>query len=345
MRAVDLERLEPASIAQPADACGDAWRVETGVATSNPRPLASNPRTLASYPRTLRNLMADLGPVWGRDMRRHRNQVWEAFEPLLRDAPSGGVDRIRDLPYGEHPRQVLDVYRPAAASGKRPIVVFVHGGAFVRGERDISAYAYANVLTWFARQGYLGVNMEYRLAPEAPYPAGADDVAGAVSWLQRHAAEHGGDPAQIFLVGHSSGGTHVATYVYDRAAGHVGKGVRGAVLLSARLRADRRPENPNAAGVEAYFGTDDALLEQRSPVTHAHASAVSTLIVVAQYENPLLDVYGTEMLHRLAAAQGHAPPFLWLAGHNHISLVAHFNTGEEILGREILAFFDSINRS
>src|SRR3546814_13558169 len=66
------------------------------------------------------------------------------------------------LAYGDHPRQLLDAYRPAGAR-RAPVVVFVHGGAFIRGAKDISAAMYANVATWFARQGCLGINMEYRL--------------------------------------------------------------------------------------------------------------------------------------------------------------------------------------
>jgi hypothetical protein len=62
-------------------------------------------------------------------------------------------------------------------------------------------------------------------------------------------------------------------------------------------------------------------------------------IAVAEYENPLLDVYGAEFLHRVAAVRGRAPRFMRLPDHNHISIVAHFNSGEETLGPEILEFF------
>jgi acetyl esterase/lipase len=54
----------------------------------------------------------------------------EAFEPLLRAAPKDGVTVLRDQTYGEDPRQILDVYRPTASSGA-PVVIFVHGGAYM----------------------------------------------------------------------------------------------------------------------------------------------------------------------------------------------------------------------
>ncbi|WP_350356967.1 alpha/beta hydrolase, partial [Escherichia coli] len=70
---------------------------------------------------------------------------------------------------------------------------------------------------WCARQGYIGVNVEYRLAPEAHYPAGAEDVAMALAWLRAHARAHGGDPGLIVLIGHSAGGSHVASCLSDPA--------------------------------------------------------------------------------------------------------------------------------
>ena len=94
-----------------------------------------------------------------------------------------------------------------------------------------------------------------------------------------------------------------------------------------------RADNPNAAAVKAYFGDDESLYEARSPVTHAAHLDVPVFIAVAEHENPLLDVYGAEFLHRVSAARGRAPRFMRLPDHNHISIVAHFNSGEETLGR------------
>jgi acetyl esterase len=93
--------------------------------------------------------------------------------------------------------------------------------------------------------------------------------------------------------------------------------------------------------VRAYFGNDAALYGQRSPVSHAACSQLPVFIVTAEFENPLLDVYGLEMAYQLSLARRQAPRHLRMRGHNHMSVVAHFNSGEEVLGREILDFFDS----
>lgn len=285
--------------------------------------------------------MAGIGPVWGSDIQKHSQMVKDAYAPLLAHAPTHGVSVTRDVAYGPHVRQVVDIFRPQNAANA-PVVVFVHGGAFIRGDKRTSPYIYDNVLYWFARQGYLGINVEYRLAPEAAYPAGADDVASVMAWLDKNVRDYGGDPAKLFLIGHSAGGTHVASFAFDPALAYRGKHAAALVLISARLRADQSAENPNLAGVKAYFGEDIAHYEARSPVNFGARCDLPVFIVNAEYENPLLDVYGLELAHNISLARRKAPRYLRLARHNHMSIMAHFNTGEEILGREIVDFFETL---
>jgi acetyl esterase len=297
---------------------------------------------LANLPDPARRKLAEIGPVWGTDIQRHRDLVLEIYRPLLAAAPKAGVEVTRGIAYGSHPRHILDVYRSGQAANA-PVVLFVHGGAFVRGDKDVTDEVYANVCYYFARHGYLAVNVEYRLAPESKYPGGAEDLAGAIAWAKRSARDFGGDPERLFLVGHSAGATHVAAYAWDpNMPARVDPAVKGLVLISGRLRADARPDNPNAAAVRAYFGDDESLYEARSPVTYAAASQLPVFLAVAEYENPLLDVYGAETLHRIAVARGRAPRFLRLPRHNHISIVAHLNTEEDVLGSELRDFLATL---
>lgn len=300
-------------------------------------------RMPSTRPEALTQLLRDVGPVWAQDIRAAGDRVKAAYLPWLANAPKQGVHCTRNVPYGSDARQVLDVYRPQGAR-QAPVVVFLHGGAFVRGDKDINAEMYGNVLTWFARQGLVGVNVEYRLAPHTPYPGAVNDVAQALAWVVENIGSHGGCPEHIALIGHSAGGTHAASYACDPSLGYLGRYLRCVVLVSARLRADTLPCNPNAAGVRAYFGEDPLALERRSPVNYATQATVPMFIVNAQHENPLLDVYGLEMAHRIAQHQGHAPRYLWLPEHNHVSIMAHFNTEEQWLGEQVLDFFDSVWR-
>jgi acetyl esterase len=284
------------------------------------------------------DVLRELGPRYAQDIARHSQLVKELYAPLLLAQPAAGTEIVRSLPYGPHARQVLDVFRPPGAAGA-DVVVFVHGGAFVRGSRSTPEGVYDNVLRWFARQGFVGVNVEYRLAPEAPYPEGARDVAAALDWVQGRIGEFGGDPRRVLLIGHSAGGTHAATYCVDPVLAGAPCHAAALVLVSARLRADTSERNPNAEAVRSYFGPDASLYDQRSPVTHAHRCAIPVMVAIAQHENPLLDVYGLEFAHRLARHRGEAPRIVQCAGHNHMSIMAHFDSGDDTLGREVLAFW------
>jgi acetyl esterase len=291
----------------------------------------------AALDETSRRQMMEIGPVWGDDIPKHRDMVLRAYGPVLERAPKGGITVTRDIAYGSHARQVLDCFVPVGATSA-PVVVFVHGGVFVRGDKRLSSEVYDNILYWFAGQGFIGVNIEYRLAPESPWPGGAEDLNLAIAWARANVGLQGGDVDSIFAIGHSAGGTHVGTYAFDPVAGYLGRDLKGIVLLSSRSRIDVSPENPFANSMPAYFGDDASVYEARSPLTHAAASALPVMIAVAEFENPLLDLYGLELAHRIATARRRAPRFVRLAGHNHISLVAHFNTAEDNLGREIVEF-------
>ncbi|MFM0501751.1 alpha/beta hydrolase [Paraburkholderia caffeinilytica] len=291
-----------------------------------------------SIPQDVWDALEQVGPTWASNVSAHVRQMVELFSPLLEKADKSGVNVTRDLPYGHHPRQHLDVFAPKDAAGL-PVVLFVHGGAFVEGDRNRSPEIYSNVLHYFARHGCVGVNMEYRLAPESIFPAGAEDVSRAVGWVTENVTEYGGDPRAIFVIGHSAGAAHVASYVLDPRFEQPGEqSVRGLVVISGRVRADAEPRNPNAEKVQAYYGSDPASYEARSPVTYAGRARVPVFIAFAEYENPLIDVYCLELAYRIAKASGRAPEVVRINRHNHTSIVAHLNTDDDELGSRIRNF-------
>jgi acetyl esterase/lipase len=115
------------------------------------------------------------------------------------------------LAYGNAARQKLDVYVPDAASVApveghgRPVVVFFYGGSWQNGSRT----NYLFVGAALASRGFVTVVPDYRTWPETAFPGFVDDAAAAVRWAHDHAAEFGGDPSRIFLMGHSAG-AHIA---------------------------------------------------------------------------------------------------------------------------------------
>jgi acetyl esterase len=294
---------------------------------------------LPEIPADLRALMAEIGPKWASDTKGHVQLMVEEFSKVLQSSPNEGI-RIETVSYGLHDRQAFEVFHPAnAGSAAKPGLIFVHGGAFTEGSRHRSAEIYANVLYYFARHGILGVNAGYRLAPDARYPEATRDIAAVVQWVRDNAARLNVDLDRIFLMGHSAGGAHAGSYAYDRrhqpAEGH---GIAGVLIISGRVRADARPDNPNAKRVAEYYGSDASIYDDVSPVSHVNEQSPPTFVACSEFENPLIDVYCFELAYRLAAARGCAPPLVWLKGHNHTSIIAHFNTAEDVLGRACLDF-------
>jgi len=281
-----------------------------------------------------------LNAHWNEDIVKHRAGVLEIYGPLVKRTSKKSIRVTRDVAYGGHERQSLDIFTTASAQA-RPVILFVHGGAFTRGAKSVDGEIYDNVLYWFARQGFIGVNVEYRLAPGAQYPAGAEDVSLAVEWVAARIQDYGGDPSRLVLMGHSAGGCHVASYLLDPDAGTTPHAaIKAAVLISARLRLETLPANPNAKNVAVYCGDDPALLDRRSPVNHVARCRWPIFVGIAEYENRYLDAYGLEFASRLALAGGHDYRFVQMLGHNHTSIVAHFNTAEDWLGRQILDFLN-----
>ena len=294
---------------------------------------------VALLPPDIQEMLAAIGPQWGTAIAKNVETTTTAFQPLLKAAPKDGITISRNVAYGEDRKQVLDICQPQGRTAA-PVVIFIHGGAYVRGDKDAYGEMYGNVATWFARQGMLGINATYRLAPAAKWPAGADDVRAMVTWAKENAAKFGGDPNRIYLIGHSAGATHVASYIFDRSLQPAsGPGVSGAVLISGRYRLEYDPADPNGKNMQAYFGEDAAAYPARSPLSHIRAGErVPVFVVVTEYENPGLDVVGAELLAALCARDGACPRFSRLEKHNHLSEVAAFNTADEQLGREILEF-------
>jgi acetyl esterase/lipase len=115
--------------------------------------------------------------------------------------------------YGRNPRQQLDVYQPLAPPqrGKPPLVVFFYGGNWKAGERG----DYRFVGEALASRGAIVVIPDYRLFPEVRYPDFLVDSAAAVKWAFDHAAQLGGDPANVHVMGHSAGAYNAAMLALD----------------------------------------------------------------------------------------------------------------------------------
>ena len=121
-----------------------------------------------------------------------------------------GVRVVRDLAYVDdgHPAHRLDLWMPTNRTGRVPVVIYVHGGAF----HYLSKETHWLMALAFARAGYVVANVEYRLAPEHPFPAAIEDVCRAAWWVREKIASYGGDPDRVAIAGESAG-ANLATAV------------------------------------------------------------------------------------------------------------------------------------
>ena len=95
------------------------------------------------------------------------------YAPLQEKEPYQGVKVERDVKYGAADRNLLDVFLRDTASPARPVLIYVHGGGFVAGNKRTPGSPFNdNIMLWAVKNGFVGVNMTYRLAPQSPWPAG-----------------------------------------------------------------------------------------------------------------------------------------------------------------------------
>lgn len=117
------------------------------------------------------------------------------------------VERLLPVPGGAPDVRVLHYTPPGEARGLRPAVLFIHGGGYVLGNAEMND---ASCRQTVVDIGCVIVSVDYRLAPETPWPGARDDNYAALCWLADNAAELGVDPARIAVAGESAGGGHAA---------------------------------------------------------------------------------------------------------------------------------------
>jgi acetyl esterase/lipase len=172
----------------------------------------------------------------------------------------------RDVAYGEHPAQRMDAYLPADAEVPA-VMLMVHGGGWRTGAKDLHRVVRHKVTRWVG-QGWAVVSVDYRLLPEAAPLAQADDVARALAFVQRSAVGWGATPAQVVLVGHSSGAHLLSLLSVDQAIATARGAVpwRASVLLdSAAFDVVQLMQGAHLPLHGAAFGRDPADWQQASP--------------------------------------------------------------------------------
>ena len=260
------------------------------------------------------------------------------YAPLQQKEPYPGVRIERDVKYGAAARNLLDIFVPETAASPRPVLIFVHGGAFVGGNKRTTPTSpfYDNIMLWAAKNGFVGVNVTYRLAPQAPWPAGAQDLATAVRWISDRIGERGGDPARIYLMGHSAGAVHVSSYVSHPEFHEVkGGGLAGAIMVSGIYDLTA---TPLAETQHAYFGTDPARYAERSSLAGLARTSIPLMLAAAELDPEGFVLQFDLMKHATCRRASGCARALLLPQHSHMSEVYSINTEDMRLTDQILDF-------
>jgi acetyl esterase len=267
---------------------------------------------------------------------------------LLNSQRRDGVRIDRDVAYGAHERQRIDLYRPSSATAPLVPLLFLPGGGFIRGDKAERE----NVGQYFARQGFLVAIANYRLAPHAVWPAGAEDAVAACDWLKDHAGRFGGDHQRTFLIGESAGAAHAAVATLVRRfhpAG--GLQIAGVVLVSGVYDVELEYRARRQFGVatpdprnEPYFGSDFSRYREMSTLRLIDASPLPILITYAELDMPQMQIQAGMLFADLVKNHGFDPDIEVVRGHNHLTQLYSINTGDESLSGIILQFIDQHRR-
>lgn len=229
-----------------------------------------------------------------------------------------GIEAVADIEYTAGPaedaeKHKLDIYRRAGAS-KRPVLVFIHGGAWVRGDRK----QYPFLGNRFAKEGAVVVVPSYRLAPKHKFPSQAEDAAAALNWVVRNIEKYGGDPSRIILAGHSAGG-HLTALLMTNPRFLAAHGLKpGAVKQVAPLSGVYDLTGLEGRSQSRVFPQDEPSLIDASPVKHVRRGLPPFHISYCQWDYAILPQQARDF-HAALQQAGAKTELIYVPGENHIS--------------------------
>lgn len=223
---------------------------------------------------------------------------------------------VLDVSYGEEERQKLDLYLPedAADGGAAPALMFMHGGYWVIGHKDLLGF----MAPPLNAAGIIFASAGYRLAPDAKYPQPVDDCRAALGWLYRNIAGYGGDPQRLFVGGHSAGGHLAALLTLQRGrladAGLPEGVIKGCLPVSGVFDVTEAPPDRQAALLADLADAADA-----SPLQHTAGNQTPFFLEIGEYDFDNLRGQHPRMARQLRAAGGPVRE-MERAGHNHFQI-------------------------
>jgi acetyl esterase/lipase len=198
------------------------------------------------------------------------------------------------IQYGDHPAQLLDVWRRPDLEPGAPVLLFVPGGAWVQGTRVLQGHT---LLSHLVKQGWVCLTMDYRVSPVHRWPRHIADVNAAIAWARANAAEYGGDSGFVAIAGCSAGG-HLAS-------------LAGLTPGDERFRGELDDDaDTSVDAVVSIYGRYD--WEDRSTATRRNFQGFLERVVVGRKQSRHPEVYTAAS--PMARIHEDAPPFFMIHG-------------------------------
>jgi acetyl esterase/lipase len=238
----------------------------------------------------------------------------------------------------DNKRHRLDIYQPTKKTIQpRPVVLFIHGGSWDSGSKD--DILYKAIGRRLAKNGFVGVVVSYRLAPQVLVPQQADDCARALAWTVAHIGEYGGDAGHLVLMGHSAGGGLAALLATgsDTLLARHGLPANAAhgVLLDDPAGLDMldyltKMQYPGDEKYLVPFGQDPAVWRQASALYHLRAGGPPMSLYIGGETYPSIKNSSEKFRQRLVQL-GATPKYVVLPGKKHVGMVTQlFWAGNEL---------------
>ncbi|KUJ15464.1 alpha/beta-hydrolase [Mollisia scopiformis] len=320
--------------------------------------------------------IASLNTTAGQSIPSILPPTFKIFAPLL----SSHASTIKSIPsrevsYGTHPRQKLDIYTPpsSSSSASSPILIFLHGGGLVRGDKSSPQMpgnlVYANVGAFFALRGFTTLVMNYRrvdssapgcqVGEHAQFPSGGEDVSEALKWVEKEFGGGEEGKRDVFLVGNSAGGVHASTFVLGEKFAEQRKSLvsgKGGVVLRGLVNVAvpchfRRAEEGRSEVLKAYYGDTKEVEERcvfglleavmKSGKSREEVGVPACLAVLGEFDPEDEICEPMEDFVKLWESWGDGIESLKAEGHNHISPPMALCSGDvkgEKWGEDVVAW-------
>ena len=291
--------------------------------------------------------------------------VAKLYRPLQPTPPYPGVKVERNIKYFDDDRTVLDVFSPEKGGGKRPVLIYVAGGAGNKIEPvpDGDAF-YDNIMLWAVKNGMTGVNVQRRGGQGLEWNEPAKDIGRVIDWVQQNISKYKGNPDRLFIWAHSAGTGPVSTYIgHPELYGPKGVGLKGVVLMGtpsfniAPVTVPGRggpgpggppkggppPDGKGKGGGRAFTPPDPATQLARSNLPGLLKVNIPIFLGAGD-----LDLPGVAQFHEILKDQlcmvNHCPTVAIFKDHSHVSEVFSPNTADDSVTGPILKWMKSAKK-